>query len=206
MDEKVKLIECSYCESKVSASVIATHEYRDVDGLPGAYYFLLCPICNEPMVGVADLEQVGYNEWNLSEPVRLWPEPPDNIHRSIPKLVSNSIHEAKLCLKATAFSACTVMCGRALEAICKEQLSKKIMLAKGLKELKDKKIIDGRIYLWGETLRKRRNISAHPSEEDTTKEDATDILSFTTAICEYIYVLTIRYEEFIDREKNRKNK
>jgi hypothetical protein len=97
------------------------------------------------------------------------------------------------CFNAKAYSACAVMCGRALEALCKENGAKNWQLAKGIKELKEKGIIDGRLFEWSEALRDRRNIGAHVTEEDISKEDARDVLDFTVAICEYVYVLTDKY-------------
>ena len=73
-------------------------------------------------------------------------------------------------------------------------------------ELKDKGIIDGRLYEWGNSLRERRNIGAHATDEEIIREDAIDVLDFTIAICEYVYVLTEKYEEFKAREAKRKQK
>ena len=55
----------------------------------------------------------------------------------------------------------------------------------------------------GEALRNRRNIGAHASDENISREDASDILDFTIAICEYVYVLTQKYDEFKKREKKK---
>lgn len=53
-------------------------------------------------------------------------------------------------------------------------------------------------------LRDKRNIGAHASGEDVSREDAADVLDFTIAICEYVYVLTHRYKRFKRREAKRK--
>ena len=44
-----------------------------------------------------------------------------------------------------------------------------------------------------------RNIAAHPDDTVITREDAEDLQSFVYAIIEYIYDLTERYEEFLER-------
>ena len=93
------------------------------------------------------------------------------------------------------------MCGRAIEALCKERIKKKQTLEKGLKELKDKVIIDNRLFEWGEALRHRRNIGAHATGEDVSAEDAADLLDFSIAICDYVYVLSAKYEKFKQREE-----
>ena len=196
------LIECPDCESKVSAVVLAKREYVQTDDYdPFIVYFLECPICHRTMVGHSDLMQIEVDKWDYTKPSRLWPNSSKNLDRSIPTLVRQSIEEARKCFGAKAYSACAVMCGRSIEAVCKEHGAKKWQLAQGLKELKDDGIIDGRLFEWGEALRNRRNIGAHASDENISREDASDILDFTIAICEYVYVLTQKYEEFKKREK-----
>lgn len=74
------------------------------------------------------------------------------------------------------------------------------MIAKGLAELKVKGIIDERLFAWAEALRRERNIGAHASDEDTTKENAQDIIDFTIAIFDYVYTLTEKYEKYVARK------
>ena len=95
------------------------------------------------------------------------------------------------------------MCGRAIEALCAEHKTKSKNLSAGLKELRDKKIIDQRLFDWGEALREQRNIGAHANEEDISREDARDVLDFAVAICEYIFVLSRKYEDFRARQLNK---
>ncbi len=87
------------------------------------------------------------------------------------------------------------MCGRALEGIC-VHAGIKTVLAKGLQELHAKGYIDKRLLEWGDALRAVRNLAAHATGEKISKEDSTDLLHFVTAICDYIYVLTARFEAF----------
>ncbi len=197
-----KIIECPYCESRVAADVIAKRDYgvSEDNDVPTCIFFLECTLCHRTMIGHSHLVQVDYDEWDYDNPKRLWPEEKKNLDWSIPKAVRNSIEEATKCYKATAYSACAVMCGRSIEALCKEHGAKNWQLAKGVKELKDKGIIDGRLFDWSEALRDRRNIGAHATEEDISKEDARDVLDFTVAICEYVYVLSDKYEKFKKRE------
>ena len=50
-------------------------------------------------------------------------------------------------------------------------------------------------------MRKERNIGAHAIETEIKRQDATDILDFAVAICEYIYVLTDKYNAYLARKK-----
>ena len=93
------------------------------------------------------------------------------------------------------------MCGRVLEGICKEYKVKNKFLAGGMKELLEKRIIDKKIFEWGEELRLFRNIGAHMSDRNISKEEAKDLLDFANAICDYIFVLTSRFQEFMERKR-----
>jgi hypothetical protein len=102
------------------------------------------------------------------------------------------------------------MFSRALEAVCTHKLltkedraaSKQRTLAVGIKELFDKKIIDARLFDWSEHLRAFRNLAAHASDKQISRNEAEDPRAFVYAIIEYIFDLTECYEEF----KNRKLK
>ena len=104
-----------------------------------------------------------------------------------------------MCFRARAYSACAVMCGRAIEAMCKSHTNEQT-LHKGLTAMRDASVIDGRLFEWGESLRQERNIGAHASEQTVTREDANDVLEFAGAICEYVYVLSDRYKKYRDRK------
>ncbi|MCK1293997.1 DUF4145 domain-containing protein [Bradyrhizobium sp. 30] len=68
------------------------------------------------------------------------------------------------------------MFGRALEALCRDVLftreekkairegtsKKKLMLADGIKQLRDKNYIDSRLFDWSQHLHAFRNLAAHP--------------------------------------------
>jgi uncharacterized protein YutE (UPF0331/DUF86 family) len=95
--------------------------------------------------------------------------------------------------------AACVMFGRALEAVCKDALgTTKITLGKGVEMLKEKGIIDNRLYDWSQQLRVFRNLAAHADADmsSISRQDAEDLQSFVYAIIEYVYDLTDRYEEF----------
>jgi len=104
------------------------------------------------------------------------------------------------------------MLGRGLEAVCRHILfpetfapsfptklpdpKEKIMLAEGIKKLKEAKHIDERLFEWSQQLHAFRNIAAHPEDIVIPRQDAEDLQAFVYAIVEYIYDLTDRYEEF----------
>jgi len=177
------IVECSKCESKVNADLIGEVEEFDPEaGEPYKISLLTCPACGSALVAGQSYYQVGAAKWEWGGAIRLWPNPDDYLHWSIPADVRNSLDEAQKSYKAGAFSCCAVMCGRALEAICVERTNKN-NLSEGLVELKKMGVIDGRLFDWSESLRRERNLGAHATGTKTSRADARDVLEFATAIC-----------------------
>jgi len=194
------LIECSRCEAVVHAKEIAEHEINDpFDTYPYFKVSLLeCPRCKDTLVSgqrSEDLEKEGY-----SDPVRLWPEPYYYLPQSLPKVIRESIYEAEKCFKAKAYTATAVMCGRALEGICRHFETESKYIGKGLTELKEREIIDNRLFEWSVELQKSRNIGAHANDDVIEKRDADDLIAFVKSIVEYVFVMTARFEQFKSRK------
>lgn len=198
------IVECPYCETKVQGTFIGECAFLDPDSFPTKVVLVCCPICRSPLLGGQDLVQTGPEEHDWRGTARLWPRPDESIDWSIPDIVRHSLEEARKCFKARAYSACAVMCGRALEGVCNKYNAKNKMLAGGLKELLEQGVIDKRLFEWGEVLRKHRNIGAHASADSIPKEDAKDLLDFVNAICEYVFVLSDKFEKFLERTEARK--
>jgi hypothetical protein len=114
------IIECPTCEAKVSAKIIAQKADNEEDGTPSKVLFLECTSCHGALLGYCEIMQTDFNEWEYSRPQRLWPSPKNSISWKLPPSVRLSIEEAAACLGVRAYAACVVMCGRALESICKE--------------------------------------------------------------------------------------
>jgi hypothetical protein len=95
--------------------------------------------------------------------------------------------------------ACAVMCGRAIEGLCRDKVNAKY-LGEGLKKMKDAKIIDEKLFEWGEALQNERNIGAHAGEATVSRQNANDALDFSLAIAEYVYVLDEKFKSYKDRK------
>lgn len=196
------LIECPNCESKVDG--IEKGEVADNDPeypFPCKRVLVQCPVCRSALFGITEQIQVGYDKWEWDTLHRLWPPQETSVDRVIPEIARVSLVEAKLCFKAKAYSACAVMCGRTIEGLCMHHKTKGKNLGLALKELKEKDIIDSRLFEWGEELRRHRNIGAHATAEKISKEDARDLLDFSAAICEYVFVLNEKFNRFKERTK-----
>jgi hypothetical protein len=181
-----------------------------------------CPSCGSILA--AHIEQTGFanfdsQEDRWSDVVRIYPNPPKSfLSYRIPRAAKDSLSEADRSLQAGANIAACVMLGRALEALCRDVLEplsgpvasasggttsakakKSIMLGQRIKSLRDKKIIDGRLFDWSQQLHAFRNLAAHPEDISISRDDAEDLQTFVNAIVEYVYDLTDRYEEFKSR-------
>ncbi|MBI2899297.1 MAG: DUF4145 domain-containing protein [Planctomycetes bacterium] len=186
------ILECPVCESRVAVDVVEKASAAERDsGMPYDLWLVRCQSCQELMVAFECPPD--------DAPYRVWPATETSLHWSLPAEVKRSLDEARKCTKSQAYLACAVMCGRALEAVCLEFKTKNKALAGGLKELREKGLIDDRIFNWGEELRKHRNIAAHATTGEITKEDARDLLEFAVAICDYVFVLTKKFDEFMKR-------
>ncbi len=188
------IVECHQCEAAVDGKVIGEHRCRDEED-PDDFdcYLLECPRCHTTLMG----GQYGFETGPLS---RLWPAPQKYLSHSIPAIVRHSLDEAHTCFKAGAFNACTVMAGRAIEGVVRHFGGDKSYLGPGIKELHAKGVIDARLAAWAGALQKARNLSAHASGERVSKEDAQDLLDFVAAICEYVFVLTQKFEGYMKRQ------
>jgi hypothetical protein len=167
---------------------------------------LKCPACENPLVGKSSLDitidpRTGEGVYVFLEPRRVWPDPEKSYPGEIPGRVRAALEEAALCFRAKAYSACVVMVGRTLEELSLDMSAEGDALAKQLKNLRDREVIDSRLYEWAEALRHHRNLGAHASGFDASSDDAKDVLEFAEAICEYVYVLTRRFERFMKRQK-----
>ena len=222
------IIDCPRCKAKVAAEECGRAEntgwIEEADEPFGSRILLgRCPSCKELLVGEAQqLDFEGYDSetdgW--SDVVRVYPHPPKTfLSYRVPRVVKDSLSEADRCLQTGANIAACVMLGRSLEALCRDLLSpageveaevegnpkseKAIMLGSGIRQLRERGIIDDRLYTWSEELRAFRNLAAHPEDISISREDASDLQSFVHAIVEYVYDLADKYDEFRARTEAR---
>jgi hypothetical protein len=224
MTDAIFIVDCPTCKAKVGALEKGRVEKRgwaEEESEPWATQVLLgvCPKCSTTIVGTTTqikFENIDseYDQWE--DIVRVFPDPPKLFSSyRIPKLVVESLSEAEKSMQAGAYMATCVMLGRALEALCRDVLNSnnseddgdarkvnKVMLSKGIHELRERGFIDNRIFEWSQQLNAFRNLSAHPDDEFTvSRVDVEDLHTFVNAIIEYVYDLADRYEEFKNRQE-----
>lgn len=187
------IIECYACEARVDAKVIGENSSQDEGEPPWITYLFACPGCGGSLVG-------GWYDGEEGVLPRLWPQVESHVDRLIPEDIRNSLEEATICFKAKAYNASTVMAGRALEGVCRHFGAEKTYLGPGIQHLRKKEVIDARLATWAGELQKARNLSAHASGERVSRQDAQDLLDFVKAICEYVFVLTRKYDNYMSRK------
>jgi len=225
--QKTFVVDCPCCNTKVAASESGRAERSGYDNDAGEPYASkvlvgVCPSCQSILV--RETEQIGFENYDSDQDrwrdvVRVYPKPPKVFSSDrIPRVVKDSLNEADRSLQAGANIAACVMLGRALEALCRDILDsapettstttatatpakpkKKIMLSEGIEKLRDRNLIDDRLYNWSQQLQAFRNLAAHPEDISISRCDAEDLQTFANAIVEYVYDLADRYEEFKNR-------
>jgi hypothetical protein len=167
---------------------------------PRTFHVLSCIVCSG-ITFASDLQRPLKGNENEHEPKEtLWPAPTGISTGNYPPKVGATLSDAIRCYQAKAFSACAVMCGKAIEIVCNELVGPVKNLEEGLRKLKDAGIIDELLFKWGNLLRKERNIGAHASSEPTSRSDASDALEFCQVMCEYIFVLSKKYQAYMERK------
>lgn len=152
------------------------------------------------------LYQDDFGSWTYDRAERLWPAPSAiELSQSIPERIRQDIKDAQKCIAHGIWSAAVVLCGRAVERLATERAPGKT-LAVGLAELKSQGVIDEKLFQWADALRRERNLGAHATEEEVTKENALDVLAFTIAIFEYVYTLSEKYAEFVARKSGKSDR
>jgi hypothetical protein len=193
------ITECKECEALVDAQLVTTYECSDrEDWPPGKILFLVCPNCQNPFLFV---EENHCGNW--SGPERLYPPEDTRINPYLPKPIRLAYGEALSCFKAKAFTATAIMCRKTLEGLCVEHgiVGRNLVLA--LKEMRDKGIIESRLYEWADALRISGNEAAHDVNITISAEDASDILDFTNALLEYIFTFRDKFEKFKQRRAHK---
>jgi len=195
------IIHCERCEALVDAKMLKGYEgYAEEPGLPYKYSFLRCPKCDSPFLVVQEDFGEGWDS-----PYRLYP-PQEKISSSYPDQIKQAYLEAKACFKAKAYTASAIMCRKVLEGICAEHKIKKNNLAASLKEMKNRGIIESRLFEWADMLRISGNEAVHDLSVTVPKDDARDIMEFTNALLEYLFTFKDKYEQYKMRRNPKKRK
>lgn len=178
---------CPACEAHTIFST--EHRLASDQQRSGVVHLLAtCAKCGLPALFVQGGEG---REHTAAE--RVYPAPRRHIGYDIPASVRESYEEAVRCEESGVATACVVMVGRTLEAVCKEHEPKTTSIFDGLKRLHEAGAISHEMKEWANQIRVLRNYGAHASDGMTAPADAREALDFLQAIMEIMYDLRPRF-------------
>jgi hypothetical protein len=182
---------CPRCEGPVMAAPHGyTMSYDPNEGPPERWTLLKCPRDHTLLVLQNEFSGLTFDD---DDPFRVYPPQDRQLSAEVSESLRSAHEEARKCLRVKAYVATVAMSGRTLEGACELHGVKENNLQKSLSKMKDRGLIDGRLWEWAETLRGVRNTASHFNDEEVTRQDADDALAFSEALLDYLYVLTVRY-------------
>jgi Domain of unknown function (DUF4145) len=193
---------CKDCNKKVDGVMHGSYSYHDsADGPPRKITLLNCPRCQHAIV-TEEIEQ-WHDMW--STPKTVYPIELSGLSEEIPEVLRNSFNEATSCFNARSFNASAIMCRRTLEGLCSELGIKGHNLNQSLNTLAHEGFIEGSITEWADALRIAGNEAAHDVSCNISSLDAQNILEFTEALLDYVYVFKRKFEAFKKRRDDGKS-
>jgi hypothetical protein len=191
------VVECTKCQQKVVARGLLADTFPD-EGF-NIYRFIVatCGICYQVMF----LRQPETENVYSRDAEVLWPALERRLNIAIPEELRWENEEARKCFKAASYTATVVMVRRTLEGVCADQGITQKPLVRALKEMRDRGLIEGRLFEWVEGLRVVGNEGAHFTGNRVSREDASDALALSEAILDYLYVFTAQFEDFKKRRQ-----
>ena len=194
------IVDCTNCKARVNAEEVAEFiGFDDEVKFDVRYLFLKCPSCITPLLTYQWRPGEG-DPWDGAR--RLYP-PIRRLSFRVPTELRRSFQEALRCHESGHNLAAALMCRRTLEGVCSHHLGKVRNLSQSLKDLHSKKVIDDRLYEWATALRDDGNLAAHDISARITHEDAEDLVDFSEAILDYVFVLRDRFVEYKKRRAKR---
>lgn len=189
------ILYCKNCPALVDAGFQKYYNRGDpAEGPPERISFLNCPRCWDPFLVL----QENYGGDELSDPEILYPQLA-RLNPNLPKPILAMYSEADACFRARAYTAAAIMCRKTLEGLCAEHGVSGRPLVQQIKELKDRGVIENRLFEWADTLRMSGNEAAHDVAVTVSGEDARDLLEFTNALLEYVFTFREKFEAFQKR-------
>lgn len=189
---------CPTCNEYVQTKKQCDYEKLSNGTGPSILYSLLvCAKCSSAIL----IQQI--NQGNMAEgdiwgkSVILYPSDL-SINTNAPIKVLQAMEESYRCYHAQAYTASAIICRKALELICYEHKIKETNLSKSINRMHELEIIDQRLLNWSHELRLIGNEAAH-GIDFINQDDSKDIIEFTNAIIEYIFLYRDRFEKFKNR-------
>ena len=209
-----KMIQCSHCGKQTVFVVRGEGAQYGKDQVDDPYTtpydfqtitiwrILECALCGKPTIVEETIEYSFHtNEVekfatvNFIETTVLYPEAkrPKTPLTNLPETIEKK-YKATLKVQNIEPSACAVLAGRTLEAVCNYENATGGTLSAKLNALANSDRIPPTLAQMARQLKQLRNLGAHDAEDDVTEEDVPIILDFLEAILEYLYVAPAKIE------------
>lgn len=191
---------CPSCDQAVIMVVKGQWETHDPEqGPPTRWSAGHCPRCEAPVLYAQDYLQVSAQDWDWDSPWQIHPPRDRKMSTAVPRPLRLDHEEARRCFRAKCYTASAIMARRIVQGICTQQGYTQRNLFDALKAMRDADVIDDRLYEWADAARDVGNQGAHEYEASVSREDAFEVLNFTEALLDYLYVFQARYEQFKER-------
>lgn len=196
------LVHCKDCDRQIDGIVHGEYLFHDrAYGPPRKVTLLNCPRCQHAVV-VEEIEQ-WHDMW--TPPKTVYPIEMSGLSEEIPENLRNSFNESTSCFNARSFNASAIMCRRTLEGLCNELGVRKRNLAASLTALGEEGHVDGSMAAWANALRVAGNEAAHDVNHNVSSLDSQNLLEFTEALLDYVYVFKKKFEAFEERRNQVQN-
>jgi hypothetical protein len=121
----------------------------------------------------------------------------------VPNSIGRSYEQAARSFSAGLYEPCAIMCGKCLEALCREMKATGHNLKDKLSTLLKQGTIDEKLFDWADQLRIVRNDAAHDLSTHLDVDDARDAIEFVEAILMYTFTLDRKFEAFTKRRQSK---
>lgn len=194
---------CGHCHTKVQTQILGSvHDKVESHEPPVAWVLVKCGGCERP--NVVGREYYGsYHDVDQWGDWRIYPPSDRAFGPEVPEAIRRAFYEAQVDLRVGSYLSTALMCRRAVELLSSDLGAPDDALAKKLSVLRDRGVIDARLYEWADALRLAGNGAAHDNDPDLelTRTDAEDLAAFTEALIDYVYIYRARFEEFRERRE-----
>lgn len=187
----IGFVKCHHCGNQAPMDIVASHflstapddDYYPYPDEGYCYELLMCLACSE-----VTLRKYFYREHYEYEDVTFKTLYPSSSFRlsGLPHRIQHS-YEVSLKVRAIDPNAYAVLLGRILEMVCEDREASGSSLQKRLEDLAVKGEIPDRLVEVAHNLRQLRNVGAHASLVELTRDEVPILDDLCKAILEYVY-------------------
>lgn len=202
-------IQCRHCLHRSPMEIVSSYSVAidrieahpgDYEDIYTFYEILKCPACFKIML--QEYDWCDYWEGSDISPTIVYPNnTSDEIPLGLPEKIKNAVAAAQK-VKDIDANAYAVLIGRVLEMVCVDRNAKGDRLANQLKDLSEKGEIPEKLVMVAKNLKDFRNIGAHATLGELTRDQVPILTALCNAVLEYVYTaphLANQAEELLHR-------